>query len=91
MWKDIMLQFVKSIRPTFYYKIPCQYYPINTLILNNPMIPYWYTHNENMNLYLIKFRFTRTQHVNIHYKNIYNEWIQCVRSITNGEPCCIPL
>jgi len=43
-----------------------------------------------MNLYLIKFQFTRTQHIDIYYKNIYNEWTQCVRTVTNFGPCCLP-
>ena len=40
------------------------------------MIPYWLNHNENINLYIIKFIFTPNNtnvKSNILYKNIYNE------------------
>lgn len=88
-WKDIMLQFVKTIRPRFNYRIPSEYYPLNLILLIKSMIPYWIHHNTNINLYLIKFTFRNEKEHDIKYKNIYNEWVTCRRTIYNGEPCCL--
>jgi hypothetical protein len=88
-WKDTMLRFVKTIRPRFNYRIPSKYYPLNIIILIKTMIPYWIKYNKNINLYLIKFTFKTNNKYDIRYKNIYNEWTTCKRSMYNGEPCCI--
>jgi len=87
-WKDTMLQFLKSIKPTFYYKIPCMCYPLNIILAVHPMIPYWMHNNTELNLFIIKFTFKRTYSLDIQYKNIYNNWFRCYRTIANGEPCC---
>ena len=89
-WKDKMLQFVKLIRPVFRYKIPCLYYPMNIIYAIKPMVPYWMQHNDDLQLYIIKFSFKKTENLDIQYLNIYNEWSRCYRTVSNGEPCCLP-
>ena len=89
-WKDKMLLFIKKIKPIFYYKIPNNLYPSNIIAQIKPMIPYWYKYN-NINLYIIKITFNKNNNINIKYKNIYNKWIKCVRSINETGPCCLPL
>jgi hypothetical protein len=88
-WKDKMLKFIKLIRPKFNYKIPCQYYPNNIIIFCNPVIPYWIKYNKDINLYVIKFTFKKNQQLKILYKNIYNEWATCIRTIIDNKPCCL--
>jgi len=88
-WKDVMLKFVKTIRPRFSYKIPSKYYPLNIIMLIKSMIPYWIHYNKNINLYLIKFTFKNDKQYDIKYKNIYNEWVTCHRIVYNGQPCCM--
>ena len=89
IWKDQMLKFVKSIKPKFNFKIPSECYPIHILLTVKNMIPYWLNNNNNINLYLIKFTFKAQQKLNIKYKNIYNEWSLCKRTVLNDNPCCI--
>ena len=87
-WKDKMLGFIKSIRPRFSFKIPCYVYPTSILMAVDPMIPYWFRFNQNMNLYLIKFNFKAHDKIRLQYKNIYNEWTLCTRLISENGPCC---
>lgn len=88
-WKDTMLKFVKTIRPRFKYRIPSEYYPINLIMLIKTMISYWINFNKDINLHLIKFTFRCNNEHDIKYRNIYNEWTTCKRTIYNGEPCCL--
>lgn len=88
-WKDKMLQFIKSIKPRFLFKIPNEYYPLHILMAVKKMIPYWIKYNDNINLFIIKFTFMQKQTLNIQYKNIYGEWSICKRTIVDGTPCCI--
>ena len=88
-WKDKMLQFVKVIKPKLLYKIPNEYFPLHILLTVNNMIPYWTKFNDNINLFIIKFTFTKQQNLLIKYKTIYDEWSQCKRIIQNDHPCCI--
>jgi len=90
IWKDKMLQFVKSIRPRINSKIPHPYYPRNIMYSVKHMIPYWMKHNTDMNLYLIKFTFKQTEKLDLEYKNIYKQWIKCYRTLNDGKPCCQP-
>ena len=90
-WKDVMLSFVKSIRPKFSFKIPCHVYPTSILMGIDTMLPYWFKFNQNMNLYLIKFNFKPHDKINIQYKNIYNEWTSCVRLINKNGPSCVKI
>jgi hypothetical protein len=85
-----MLNFLKKIKPKFYYKIPCALYPSNIIAHVKPMIPYWLSHN-NLNLYIIKITFDKNINIDIQYKNIYNEWIKCTREINSKGPYCSPL
>jgi hypothetical protein len=87
-WKDKMLSFIKSIRPRFSYKIPCYVYPTSILMAIDPMIPYWFKFNQNMNLYLIKFIFKAHDKIKLQYKNIYDEWTTCTRLVNKNGPCC---
>ena len=88
-WKDKMLKFVKSIKPTFLYKIQHEYYPLHILLTVRNMIPYWTKFNNNINLFIIKFTFKKQQNLKIQYKNIYGKWSICKRTIQNNNPCCI--
>jgi hypothetical protein len=89
-----MLAFVKSIKPRFTYKIPPHLYPTSILMAIKPMIPYWLKYNKNLNLYIIKFIF-KPNNTNIKseiiYKNIYDEWTTCIRTINEQGPCCLPI
>lgn len=91
MFKDTMLRFIKKIKPKFDYKFPCIYFPINILFLSSPMIPFWFKNNQNMNLYLITITFKNKQSLFIKYKNNFNKWLQCKRTLINDDPCCINL
>ena len=54
------------------------------------MLSYWFNKNQNMNLYLLKFEFKpHDEHV-VQYKNIFNEWTSCVRTVNHNGPCCMP-
>ncbi len=87
-WKDKMLLFVKSIRPKFCFKLPCYVYPTSILMGIDSMLPYWFEFNQNMNLYLIKFKFKSHDKLKIQYKNIYNEWSSCIRLLNENGPSC---
>ena len=43
-----------------------------------------------MNLYLLKFEFKPHRKYNVQYKNIFNEWVSCVRTVNHNGPCCMP-
>jgi hypothetical protein len=91
LWKDAMLTFIKSIRPKFTYKVPSYVYPTSILVAVDPMVPYWFKFNQNMNLYLIKFNFTSHEKIKLRYKNNYNEWISCKRVVNENGPSCQPI
>jgi hypothetical protein len=87
-WKDKMLMFVKSIKPRFFFKYPTYLYPLSILLSLKSMLPYWFTHNTNMKLYLLVIEFLPHNSYVIKYKNIYNEWSTCIRTINDSGPCC---
>lgn len=87
-WKDKMLLFIKSIRPRFHFKMPCYVYPSSILMGIDSMLPYWFKFNQDMNLYLIKFKFKPHDKIKIQYKNIYNEWSSCIRLLNENGPSC---
>ncbi len=87
-WKDKMLLFVKSIRPSFFFKIPSHVHPTSILMSIDPMLAYWFKFNQNMNLYLIKFNFKSQNKLKLQYKNIYNEWTSCIRLVNENGPSC---
>jgi hypothetical protein len=87
-WKDKMLLFIKSIRPKFCFKMPCYVYPTSILMSIDSMLPYWFKFNQNMNLYLIKFKIKPHDKIKIQYKNIYNEWTSCIRLLNENGPSC---
>ena len=89
-WKDKMLSFIKTIKPKLNYKFPTNIFPSTIIMLIKPMLAYWFNANQNMNLYLLKFEFkAHLEHV-VQYKNIFNEWISCVRTVNHNGPCCMP-
>jgi hypothetical protein len=90
MLKDQMLNFLKTIKPTLYFKIPSRLYPSNIIMHIKPMIPYWIKYNKDINLYVLVFKFKNNIKLNIKYKNIYDEWIKCYRTENIDGPCCIP-
>ncbi len=89
-WKDKMLGFIKSIKPKLNYRFPTNIFPSTIIMLIKPMLAYWFNANQNMNLYLLKFEFKPHNEHNVQYKNIFNEWISCVRTVNHNGPCCMP-
>ena len=101
-WKDTMLAFIKTIKPKFNYKFPTNIFPSTIIMLIKPMLAYWFKSNPNMNLYLLKFTFKLSKRLKdivpcphnklvLQYKNIFNEWTSCIRTIYNNVPCCMQL
>jgi hypothetical protein len=89
-WKDKMLAFIKTIKPKLNYKFPTNIFPSTIIMLIKPMLSYWFNTNSDMNLYLLKFEFKpHNEHV-LQYKNIFNEWVSCVRTVNHNGPCCMP-
>jgi hypothetical protein len=89
-WKDKMLGFIKTIKPKLNYKFPTNIFPSTIIMLIKPMLAYWFNANQNMNLYLLKIEFKPHHEHVVQYKNIFNEWVSCVRTVNHNGPCCMP-
>lgn len=106
-WKDMIIDSIKAEKPVLNSTFNMYNTPINLLVGINEMIPYWFTYNSNMNLYVIQIKFFGSK---LAVKNINNDmltsnynnfiyrdshakkWIRCYRTIlSNGEPVCLPL
>lgn len=89
-FKDMKLEFLKSIKPKFPYNISNKLLPLNILTTIIDMIPIWLD-KEDINLYLIKFTFKKPSiPVDISYKNNTGDLISCYRSLESGDPTCKP-
>lgn len=90
-WKDDMSFFVKSLKPYPPQGISNYLYPCNLITTVVDMIPTWLKNNNDLNLYLFKFTFSKPDtNLNISYKNSFGEYVHCYRTVFDGEPCCIP-
>jgi hypothetical protein len=89
-WKDDMTDFVKTIKPYPPHGLTNGIYPLNIITTVIDMIPHWLK-NNNINMYLIKFTFTKPSiKLKITYKGHYDEYTHCYRSIVGDQPCCLP-
>ena len=89
-WKDERVDEIKLLKPKSPGVWANQYMPINTITTIVDMIPLW-LEKSNINLYLIKFTFTKPKRpVDIYYRTSSGDLISCYRSTFLNEPSCLP-
>ncbi len=99
-WKDEVLEELRKDKPVREkaYKnmlshVESLYGPMYIFIKMENMVKWWMQHNQQMNLYVIKFTFKRPEiPLEISYKE-YNKdkWIKSYRSLDEQkQPCCLP-
>lgn len=89
LWKDEMVDYIRTLKPKPPTIWANKYLPINTITTIVDMIPIWLS-KEDINLYLIKFSFTKPKTpLDISYKS-GEEFISCYRSTMYSEPMCQP-
>jgi len=89
-WKDERVEEIKQLKPKSPGVWSNQYLPINTITTIIDMIPLW-LEKSNINLYLIKFTFTKPKNpLDIYYRSSSGEFISCYRGTFLNEPSCLP-
>lgn len=104
MWKDEMLENIrkkKPIREKAYKNIMSRmetiYSPSHILVNAGDLVPWWMQHNEGMNLYVVRFTFSKEKKDEIKKKGWSIRFIdhlrrsvKCFRTIVDDQPCCLP-
>jgi hypothetical protein len=86
MWKDSKISMLKLAKPKLPKKTIDNNYPIFLLSQSTKMIPYWFSNNPDLNLFVIKITANTINKYTIEYKDIENQWKKSYRTIKNGEP-----
>jgi hypothetical protein len=101
-WKDYMIQKLRKEKPIFTSTFSQRHTPINLLVSSSDMIPYWMNYNHSMNLYMIHIEYIinpiqytsnepdiYTHKLCSYYDEKSNQWLQCYRTIDQGNPVCL--
>jgi hypothetical protein len=86
MWKDSKISTLKLAKPKLPKKTIDDNYPIFLLSQSTKMIPYWFSNNPDLNLFVIKITANTIDKYIIEYKDIENQWKKSYRTIEYGEP-----
>lgn len=104
LWKDEILENIrkkKPLREKAYKNIMTRmetiYSPSHILINAGHLVPWWMKHNEGMNLYIVRFTFSKEKKDEIKKKGWTIRFIdhlrrnvRCYRTVVDDQPCCLP-
>ena len=99
-WKDEMLVKIRKQKPTrerSYKNIASRlqsiYKPVHILTKTEDLVPWWMQYNEGMNLYVIRYTFKKVNVdplQDIRFIDYLKKVVKCYRTISDGQPCCLP-